>query len=260
MVAGFPDFKRSAGIAAAIAGGGAEYLEVQFPYSDPSADGPVIQRACSRALQEGFTKDAGFRFVRETAEKLAVPVFIMSYAGLVFSGGVRDFVWKAREAGASGLIIPDLNPGYDEELYRFGREAGLAVVPVIAPTVGEKRLSRIAAEKPEFVYAVLRTGVTGDRTELGEPELRFLRRLTVFGAKVCAGFGIRSREQVVQLSPHVHALIVGSMIVDVIEKSLDYGDTLLYSEVHDNVRYLITGWKPDSGEDGCSGQKKKTDG
>lgn len=250
MVAGYPDFGTSEAAAAAIVDGGAAYLEIQFPYSDPSADGPVIQKACSKALQAGFTKESGFSFVRQTTEKYNIPVFIMSYAGLVYAGGVEQFVRRAKEAGAAGLIIPDLSPGHDEELYRFGREAGLAVVPVVAPTITGGRLQRVASEKPEFIYAALRTGVTGDKTELGEEELRFIRRLSGGGAKICAGFGIRSREQVERLSPYVHAVITGSFIVGIIEKSADYGNTLVYSRVRENIRYLVRGDRPGRGEEG----------
>jgi len=260
MVAGYPDFRRADTVAAAIVDGGASYLEIQFPYSDPSADGPVIQRACSSALHAGFTKTKGFSFVRETVLRYGLPVFIMSYAGLVYSGGVRTFVKQARDTGAFGLIVPDLTPGYDEELYRFGREAGLAVVPVVAPSINDERLKRVAGEAPEFIYAALRAGVTGDKTKLGRRELQFIRRLAGTGAKICAGFGIRTREQMTVLSPHVHALIIGSMIVGIIEKFADSGDTVLYTEVRDSIRCLVTGGSGTGGKERDSGQKKETNG
>lgn len=241
MIAGFPSEDVSGGVAEAIIRGGAAYLELQFPYSDPSADGPVIQRACARALREGFTKEKGFSLVRKITSRFDIPVFIMSYAGLVFSGGVQTFVEGAKEAGACGLIIPDLTPGHDEGLYSFGRKAGLAVVPVIAPSVTEERLKRVAEEGAEYVYTALRTGVTGSKTEIGEAERNFLDRAGRCGEKIIAGFGIRSREQVLMLQPYVHAPIVGSLFVEMIEKNENYGDTVLYKRVNEAVRHLVTG-------------------
>ncbi len=241
MVACYPDEKRAGIIAEAIVDGGAAYLEVQFPYSDPSADGPVIQHACARALGEGFTKEAGFAFVREYTAKIDIPVFVMSYAGLVFAEGVKSFIEKAHHAGVRGLIIPDLTVDHDEGLYRYGRERNIDIIPVIAPSVTDVRLQRISEERPRFVYAALRTGVTGSRTELGEKERGFIERLKPINARILAGFGIRSRKQVEELQPYVHALIVGSSIVRTIEKYTDNDDTVLRTCVQDKIHHLVTG-------------------
>lgn len=240
MVAFYPDERRARIVADAILRGGASYLEVQFPYSDPSADGPSIQRACSRALTNNFTKQKGFAFIKSIASETDIPICIMSYAGLVYSGGVENFVIKAKEAGAAGLIVPDLTLPYDEGLYRYGREAGMNIIPVIAPSISDARLRLIAAERPRYVYVALRAGVTGDRTELGNTELDFIRRVQSIGAKILAGFGIGTREQVLKLQPHVHSLIVGSMIVRTIEKAAEYEDTVLHAEVEEYIRYLVT--------------------
>ncbi len=245
MIAFYPGGEESRTVARALIDGGASYIEIQFPFSDPSADGPVIQEGCRLALEAGFTLKSGFELVRETASLSAVPVFIMSYGNLVFSGGVDAFVERAKDAGARGLIIPDLTPGYDEGLYRAARTAGLDCVPVVAPSVTDERLERIGEERPAFVYAALRSGVTGNDTEVRESD-EFLRRLEKLGSKIIAGFGIRSRAQVEELMDGVHAVVVGSEIIRRISSTRGAGLHILYNTVRHKVSELVSGY----GEEG----------
>lgn len=219
LVSHFPNRALSLQAARAMIEGGASYLEIQFPFSDPSADGKLIQTACTEALAAGFTVEGGFGLVRELRGETELPIFVMSYANLVFRPGVRAFCERAKEAGATGVIVPDLMPGYDEGLFRLGADAGLEVVPVVAPTISDARLSEVAALSPRFLYAALRVGITGSYTEIGEDNRRFLKRLAPIGAKVLAGFGIASREQVEALAGEVHALVVGSALVRIIIES-----------------------------------------
>lgn len=241
LVAEYPDRRSCLQIARGLAAGGAEYLEVQFPYSDPSADGPAIQTACDKALRSGFTVDGGFALVEEIVRTAERPVFIMGYAGTVYARGVRRFVSDARRAGASGLIVPDLAPGSDEGLYRYGREMGVPAVPVTAPSVGEARLGRILDEAPPFLYASLRTGITGRVTDEREASrfLDLLRRRT--GAKILGGFGIRAREQIRVLSPLVHALVVGSFFVEKIAASVQSSPKMLYDIMYRSIWTLLNG-------------------
>jgi tryptophan synthase alpha chain len=193
--------------------GGAAYLEVQFPFSEPTADGPVIQRACARALEEGFTVDEGFRLLEGIRGLAEIPIFVMSYANVVFRPGVERFVRRCRDAGARGIIVPDLPPDSDEGLYSAGKQAGLDVIPVVAPTISGARVDLIKGIRPTFLYAALRKGITGAATAIGEDNLSFLSRLEAIGAKILAGFGISERSQVEALSPRVHACIVGSAFI-----------------------------------------------
>jgi tryptophan synthase alpha chain len=213
LVAHFPTRGGSLDAAAALAEGGASYLELQFPFSDPTADGPVIQSACTAALRQGFTVSDGMKLAAEILSRTGVPLFIMGYANTVFFRGLKRFLEEARQAGVRGLIIPDLPPGCDEGLYSLGAGVGLAVVPVICPTIGDERLDTVLSLKPEYVYATLRTGITGAYSDIGERNIGFLRRVSKSGSKVIAGFGISSRRQVEMLSPFVHASVVGSAFV-----------------------------------------------
>jgi tryptophan synthase alpha chain len=239
LVAGFPGDSGAFAAARALASGGAAYLEVQFPFSDPSADGPVIQTACVASLSAGFTVDKGFALARRISGELGKPVFIMSYASLVFARGVGRFCGDAAAAGASGLIVPDLCPGEDEGLYAAGSERGLAVVPVIAPGMTGERMERVLGLGSEYVYAALRAGITGKKTEIGDDNIAFLGRAASKGAKVLAGFGIRGRDQVAALAGHAHAAVVGSAFTQAIAEAAPGGDEAVARAVSAKIGSLI---------------------
>lgn len=214
LVAGYPDREKSYLVAKALAVGGADYLEIQFPFSDPSADGPTIERACQSALAGGFRVDDGFRMLARLHGELKTPLFIMTYGSVVFARGADEFVRRAADAGVRGLIVPDLPPDYDEGLFAAGRAAGVAVVPVIAPGIADARLKLIGDLKPEYIYTALRLGITGSKTSLDADTIDYLDRVARLNAKVVAGFGVKSREQMLILSGHVHAAAVGSFFLE----------------------------------------------
>jgi tryptophan synthase alpha chain len=217
MVAFYPDRQVSLDVAGSLADGGCAYIELQFPFSDPTADGPDIQRACSSALEAGFTVDAGFELASAICRKVNVPVFVMSYANLLFTRGMKRFLADVRECGARGVIVPDLPPDYDEGLFKNAAELGLAAVPVLSPSMRDTRLSRVGELGAEFLYVTLRTGTTGSFTEVDSPGLSFLSRVDGMyhgrEAKIFGGFGVSTRAQVEALAPHVHAVVVGSALV-----------------------------------------------
>ena len=219
LVAYYPDRSCSLKAALGLAEGGASYLEVQFPFSDPSADGPSIQEACTSALDAGFTTKGGFDLVREICSAVETQVFIMSYASIVIAKGVGEFLDAAKSAGAAGIIIPDLAPGMDDGLFEQARSRRLHAVPVITPFLKGKRVEEILAERPKLVYVAIRRGITGKSTSIDEKVIGFLDRLSSRDVRVLAGFGVRTREQVALLSPHVHAVIAGSYFVDIIRKT-----------------------------------------
>jgi tryptophan synthase alpha chain len=213
MVSFYPDRDRSMAVAEGLVAGGASYLEIQFPFSDPTADGPAIQAACQSALEAGFTVDQGFSFVSDVRNRFDIPIFIMTYASLVFARGVREFIAAGCEAGASGFILPDLPLDYDEGAYEIARELGTQVMPVIVTSMNEDRFGLLQQLHPGYLYVALRRGITGIRTQLSAEHLGFLDRLKTLNTRVMAGFGISERSQVEELEPHVHATIVGSALV-----------------------------------------------
>jgi len=223
LVAGYPDEAGCLAAAAALAAAGAAYLEIQFPFSDPSADGPTIELACAASLAGGFRMADGFALVRRLVDSLQLPVFIMSYANPVCARGVADFCRTAADAGAAGLIVPDLCPGHDEGLYAAGRRNNLAVVPVIAPGIGKDRLAAIQALRSPYLYVALRTGITGDATELDSENLALLAAAGSTGTKLLAGFGICRHEQLAVLDGRVHAAVVGSFFCRIIGRAAAEG-------------------------------------
>jgi tryptophan synthase alpha chain len=218
MVAWYPDRARSLEVARGLAEGGCAYLELQFPFSDPTADGPDIQRACTSALEAGFRVEAGFELAAEICRTAGVPVFLMSYGNLLFTRGVSRFLADTASCGARGVIVPDLPPDYDEGLFRSAAELGLAAVPVLSPSMRDTRLGRVTSLGAEFLYVTLRTGTTGAFTEVEGPGLAFLSRVAEVGrgARILGGFGVSTPEQVQAFSPLVHAVVVGSALVRVV--------------------------------------------
>ena len=215
LVAAFPDWDTSLRVGEAMIDGGAGLLEVQFPFSDPTADGPWIQRACADALAAGFAVDDGFRLVDRLANCPDAPqVFVMVYANLAFRPGIEPFLARCRDAGARGVIVPDLPPDYDEGLYAAGRNLSLEVVPVVPVTARAERLRTVVeSSRTGSLYTALRKGVTGGYTRISDDSVRFLRDARALGVSVMAGFGISERAQVDALAPLVDTVIVGSAFI-----------------------------------------------
>ena len=220
LVSYFPNREASLNIAQAFIKGGADFLEIQFPFSDPTADGATIQEACTTALQSGFKVEKGFEQVKQITDMTDIPVFIMSYCNLVYTRGIDNFLSDTKKAGARGVIVPDLPFDTDEGLYEQARGMQLEVIPVVAPTINDRRLKAIAALSTDYIYTALRKGITGAFTEIGKENIEFLNTCGSFGFKVLAGFGISDRKQIEQIAPFVHAVIVGSAFIREIQAHL----------------------------------------
>lgn len=239
----FPDREKSLAIAQGLAEGGAAALEVQFPFSDPTADGPAIQKASQVALDAGFTIDRGFEWVRSLLQTISSPLFIMTYGNLPFRRGVERFCKDANEAGAEGLIVPDLLPPADEGLYESCRRFGIEAVPVISPGISDERLSAVILGGPRYLYTTLRRGTTGTHTSIGEEHIHHLKRCKKPGVKVLAGFGVESSEQVNALVSYTDYVVVGSFfikkILSLIEEGHSTGNTLR-EEMKRAAHYLLS--------------------
>ncbi|MCF6334983.1 MAG: tryptophan synthase subunit alpha [Spirochaetales bacterium] len=236
LIANYPDFNKSFEIAEALARGGADSIEVQFPFSDPSADGPYILKACDIALKNGFTVDKGFDLVRRIVNITKLDVFIMSYANIPYTRGLESFVKESASIGIRGLIIPDLTLNNDEGLIELGEKYTIPIIPVITLTTPQERIDAILSIQPEYVYAVLRKGITGESTEITNENITFLKNLSQEGVKVLGGFGINSREQVNSLAPYLFTSVAGTVFVKEIEK--ETGDMINRIEVL--TKYLIS--------------------
>jgi tryptophan synthase alpha chain len=212
LMGGHPDLEASRACIDAAAEAGADLLELGIPFSDPLADGPVIHAAGTQALQAGVRPADVLELCRHASERL--PVLLMVYANLVLVQGGEVFVRRAAEAGAAGLIVPDL-PHDEAASVRQACDAhGLALIPLVAPTTPLERLQAIGADARGFVYAVSLTGTTGERGDLppGLPEL-VERVRGVTDLPVAVGFGISTEEQARHVGAVADGVIVGSRVV-----------------------------------------------
>lgn len=221
LMGGFPTLEESARIGLACAAAGADVVELGMPYSDPLADGPVIHAAGTRALAAG----ANVAGVLEVARTISasVPVVLMCYANMVFAPGVRAFVERARQAGVSGLIVPDLPHGEAPEVLSTCDEIGLALVPLVAPTTTPERLAAIGADARGFVYAVSVVGTTGERRALSDRFAEVLARARrATDVPVAVGFGISSPAQAAEAADAgADGVIVGTRLVRAAGESED---------------------------------------
>ena len=227
LVAGFPTDELCMQAARALVAGGADILEVQLPFSDPSADGPAIQGACTEVLSRGYRTADGLALIsRIHGEFPGIPIYIMSYGSLVYTPGVEEFCRKAALSGVTGMIIPDLPFDFDEGLTEACRKNGMVNIPVAAPSMSAARLSKMAGSGFPFIYAALRTGITGTDTKVDEGTLDFIRKVGAGGSRIYGGFGISNGTQSQALSGHVDAVVAGSVFVRIIGANRNDGGAL----------------------------------
>ncbi|MDO5344207.1 MAG: tryptophan synthase subunit alpha [Lachnospiraceae bacterium] len=218
ITCGDPDLETTAAVVRAAQENGADLIELGIPFSDPTAEGPVIQGANIRALSGGVTTDQIFAFVREIRRDVTVPLVFMTYANVVFSYGIERFAKTCAEVGIDGLILPDVPFEEKEEFAQVLRRYDLDLVSLIAPT-SENRVAMIAREASGFLYIVSSLGVTGVRSEI-TTDIGSMVRLVKENTDVpCAvGFGISTPEQAKKMAGLSDGAIVGSAIIKIIEK------------------------------------------
>jgi tryptophan synthase alpha chain len=213
MMAGFPDHGSSLAIAGAYADAGADLIELGAPFSDPLADGPTIQAAATAALAAGATLETSLEICESVSGR--VPVVLMVYANMVLAhGGAEEFARRAAAVGAAGAIVPDLPLDEADEVREALSAAGLALVPLLAPTTPPERRARICAAAQGFVYVVSTVGTTGERRQLpaGLPELVAAAKDEA-NVPVAVGFGIGTPKQVGEVGEIADGVIVGSRLV-----------------------------------------------
>ncbi|UCB46793.1 MAG: tryptophan synthase subunit alpha [Spirochaetota bacterium] len=236
MVAFYPSREKSLETARALIDGGCTYLEVQFPFSDPTADGPYIQEACKQALEKGFKISGGFELIGDIRTFSNIPIFIMCYANTIFYYGIEQFLECCVSGQVQGLIVPDLPVDYDEGLFEKSECRGLEPVPVIAQSTKPDRLDMILKGRSEFVYAAIRKGITGSFTDIGEENIQFLTKVDSFGKKILAGFGISEKHQIEAISSWIHAAVVGTAFIKEIIHS---GKASIYNVIKKKIQSLI---------------------
>ena len=218
ITCGDPDLETTTAAVRAAVENGADLIELGIPFSDPTAEGPVIQGANLRALKGGVTTDRIFGLVRDLRRDVTVPLVFMTYANVVFSYGTERFLAACREAGIDGLILPDVPFEEREEFLPFCRRYGVDLISLIAPTSAH-RIAKIAREAEGFLYIVSSLGVTGTRSEITTDLSAMVEVVRQNTAIPCAvGFGISTPEQAKRMAEVSDGAIVGSAIVKLLEQ------------------------------------------
>lgn len=218
ITCGDPDLETTAKIVRAAVDAGADLIELGIPFSDPTAEGPVIQGANIRALAGGVTTDKIFELVKELRRDVKIPMVFMTYANVVFSYGGERFMSRCKETGIDGIILPDMPFEEKEEFADVSKKYGIEMISLIAPT-SEDRVSMIAKEAEGFIYIVSSLGVTGERTEINTDIGHIVDIIRANTDVPCAvGFGISKPEQAQKMAGISDGAIVGSAIIRIIEK------------------------------------------
>lgn len=200
----------------------ADAIEIGVPFTDPMADGTTIQRSSRVALEQGVNLPWILSELREVKSRIAAPLLLMSYLNPLLAFGVERLPQAAAAAGVSGFIIPDLPLEESDEMQSALDAEGLALVQFVTPVTPLERVQKLSRASRGFLYAVTMTGITGQNVALPDEVISYFKRVReVSPVPVCAGFGIRAREQVQRLSAHVDGVIVGAALVEVIERGED---------------------------------------
>jgi len=220
LTAGYPKRAEFAAQLEAIASA-ADVVEIGVPFTDPMADGVTIQRASLGALAQGVT----LRWILAEVARLAhvrTPLLLMSYLNPLLAFGVEALADSAARAGVAGFIVPDLPLDESSELQAALAARGIALVQMVTPVTEAQRLAALTAGSGGFVYAVTMTGTTGRNVAVPDEVIAYLDRVRAAAAlPVCAGFGIRSRAQVARLTGHVDGVVIGSALVELLERGED---------------------------------------
>jgi tryptophan synthase alpha chain len=245
LTAGDPSLDATRRLVAEAAKRGADIVELGIPFSDPLADGPVIQRATRRALAAGVSVPRVLELVQDIRAETPVPIVFLTYYNPILAFGLDAFCRAAADVGADGVIVADLPPEEAAPLRAAAGPAGLDVIHLVAPTSTPQRMRKLARATGAFLYMVSLTGVTGARSELAPDLARHLRALRSITTKpIAVGFGIGTPEQAALVARVADGVIVGSAIVGLVERHA--GSPTLVSEVGDFIAALKSPLRPAS--------------
>lgn len=240
VAGGFPDLATTAALLPAMQEAGANLIEVGMPFSDPIADGPTIQEAFTAALSKGLKVGQVFEAVASVKSKMTIPLVSMVSFSIVYRYGASRYFKDAKDAGFSGMILPDLPPPEAQKVCDMVRSAGLDTILLVAPTTSEKRRRQIAELSSGFIYYLSISGITGERDKLPEnleSNVRQIKGLT--DRPVCVGFGISKPEHLKQLAGIADGAIVGSAVVKRTAQSAGKGPAATAESVASYCKELL---------------------
>ena len=225
LTAGDPSLENTREIILGLDGAGVDILEIGVPFSDPTADGPIIQAASRRALQNGSTLSGIIDMIESLRDVSEIPIVLFGYYNPIFSHGNERFAKRANEAGVDGILVVDLPPEESAELRRYTDRLGIDFISLIAPTTGPERTRKISRHATGFLYYISITGVTGTakpRVIDVKRDVESIREITTL--PIVVGFGISTPQQAGEIAPHVDGVVIGSAFVRMIEEYRDRVD------------------------------------
>lgn len=220
VVCGYPSFEDNMQELEIMAEAGVDLVELQFPFSEPSADGPLFVNANEQSLKSGTTVDQCFEFMKQASERFPFQLLMMGYYNTVFKMGEETFIKRLKEAGGVGYILPDLPVEESAKLHRISEEEGVEPVILMTPTSSDKRLAKLGEASRGLVYVVARKGVTGSKTNMGDDVLALIERCRQHtDVPIGVGFGISSKEDMDFLRGNADMAIVGTAALKTWEQS-----------------------------------------
>jgi tryptophan synthase alpha chain len=227
LTAGDPDLQTTEALIPALVAAGVDILEIGVPFSDPTADGPVIQAASLRAIKSGATLVGILDMIARVRQACDTPIVLFGYYNPIFIFGGEAFALRAKAAGVDGILIVDLPPEEAAELRRHTDRVGIDFISLIAPTTDDARIGRIAKKAQGFIYYISVTGVTGTAKPNIEDIQRDVARIrNVCDLPVAVGFGISTAGQAADIAPHADGIVIGSAIVKMIEENTGRADLI----------------------------------
>jgi len=243
VMGGYPNPIACEKIISAIVEGGADIIEIGIPFSDPIADGPVIQEAAFKALKKGVTPQMCLNLIKKTRKRYPeLPIVIMTYSNILEKNGFRKFMEMAKEAGTDGFILPDMTVEESENYLQYSKDLGLASIFLVAPNTSNLRIKNTLAVSTGFVYVVSVYGTTGMRNSFNKYTLTAIKNIKKWGSKknISVGFGISTPHHVKLMSNYgADAVIVGSAIIKKIDGNKD-GSII---EIQNNLRNYVKSLK-----------------
>ncbi|MDD4294158.1 MAG: tryptophan synthase subunit alpha [Candidatus Omnitrophica bacterium] len=223
-VCGYPDRLLFQEVLNGFKDGGADILELQIPFSDPTADGPVITDACEGSIKNGFRVRDVFECIAHAHKTGFKEIFVMSYANIVYVYGIEKFVNDMKSAGVTGLIVPDFPIEDDDGFYDTCRRAGIIAMPVAVINMADERINLLKQKTSGNIYLSIRVGITGSQTIIDDKVKHFISKFS--DISVYAGFGICCNEQIKQLEGIADAAVVGSYFTKIIKKCVEDGSDI----------------------------------
>lgn len=219
IVLGYPSFEVNREVIRQMVENGVDCIEMQIPFSEPMADGPVIVRANQEAIKNGTKVSDCLAFAAEMAASHDIPFLFMTYYNIIFKYGEKAFFAKAKECGVKGLIVPDLPPEEGESFLRLAAENGIAPILIFAPTSTDERMRVLASHGKGFIYCVARRGVTGVKSIIGQDVIEYLKRCRqATRLPLAVGFGIQDRDDVRALIGKADMAVIGSQTIRLVDE------------------------------------------